>query len=102
MDENTELAASFVDNREHLRRVAYRILGSLSEAEDAVQKAWLRLNRTETAEIDNLKGWLTTVVARLALDQLRSRRAMVRTAEQERERTGAVDPEEEMMMADSV
>jgi RNA polymerase sigma-70 factor (ECF subfamily) len=102
MDENDSLAASFEDNREHLRKVAYRILGSLSEAEDAVQEAWLRLNRAETAEIDNLTAWLTTVVARLSLDQLRSRRETVPASEQERDQGEGVDPEEEMMMADSV
>jgi RNA polymerase sigma factor (sigma-70 family) len=102
MNENSSLAASFEANREHLRRVAYRILGSLSEAEDAVQEAWLRLNRAEVADIDNLPGWLTTVVARLSLDQLRSRRERVPAREQERGQGEGVDPEEEMIMADSV
>lgn len=102
MDENSDLVAAFEDNREHLRGVAYRILGSLSEAEDAVQEAWLRLSRFGAAEIDNLPGWLTTVVARLALDQLRSRRALSPTTEREREHPEAVAPEEELMMADRV
>lgn len=102
MDEDRWLAASFEDNREHLQRVAYRILGSLSEAEDAVQEAWLRLNRTETAEIDNLTGWLTTVVARLSLDRLRSRRETLPVREEERDHGEGADPEGEMMMADSV
>lgn len=102
MDENSWLAAVFEESREHLRRVAYRILGSISEAEDAVQESWLRLQRTETAQIENLTAWLTTVVARLSLDRLRSRREPALAKEQEREHGGGVDPEEEMMMADSV
>ena len=75
MDQPTEelLAAAFEDNRSRLRSVAYRILGSTSEAEDAVQEAWLRLNRSEADRIDNLAGWLTTVVSRICLDQLRTR-----------------------------
>lgn len=102
MDENKWLAASFEDNREQLRRVAYRILGSLSEADDAVQEAWLRLNRAEAAEIDNLTGWLITVVARLSLDRLRSRRETVPASEREGGHGLGADPEAEMMMADSV
>src|SRR5919198_1372844 len=69
-----ELANRFDGERPRLRSVAYRILGSLSEADDAVQEAWLRLQRTETDEIDNLEGWLTTVVARICLNMLRDRR----------------------------
>ncbi len=74
MDEPTEdlLTAAFEENRSRLRSVAYRILGSTSEAEDAVQEAWLRLHRSEAERIDNLGGWLTTVVSRICLDQLRS------------------------------
>ncbi len=74
-DQSTEvlLAAAFEDNRSRLRSVAYRILGSTSEAEDAVQEAWLRLNRSDADRIDNLGGWLTTVVSRICLDQLRTR-----------------------------
>jgi RNA polymerase sigma-70 factor (ECF subfamily) len=68
------LAEQFEANRSHLRSVAYRILGSRAEAEDAVQEAWLRLSRSESAELDNLTSWLTTVVARLCLDMLRSRK----------------------------
>jgi RNA polymerase sigma factor (sigma-70 family) len=67
------LAERFEDNRGHLRAVAYRMLGSMAEAEDTVQDAWLRLNRADTSEVDNLGGWLTTVVARLSLDRLRAR-----------------------------
>ena len=75
MDENSELAAEFEANRPRLRGVAYRMLGSLAEADDAVQEAWLRLNRSDAAEIDNLGGWLTTVVARVSLDMLRPRKS---------------------------
>ena len=63
----------FEANRTHLRAVAYRMLGSVSEADDAVQEAWLRLSRADASEVDNLGGWLTTVVARVCLDMLRSR-----------------------------
>src|SRR5437867_3009184 len=68
-------AERFEDNRAHLRAVAYRMLGSLSEADDAVQEAWLRLNRADATDVENLRGWLTTVVARVSLDMLRSRKA---------------------------
>src|SRR5438093_7320822 len=70
-----ELAEQFEQHREHLNRVAYRMLGSTSEAEDAVQEAWLRLSRADADAVANLGGWLTTVVARVCLDLLRSRRA---------------------------
>jgi RNA polymerase sigma-70 factor (ECF subfamily) len=75
MDEKSFLAQQFEANRARLRGVAYRMLGSLSEAEDAVQEAWLRLGRADAAGVDNLGGWLTTVVARICLDMLRSRKA---------------------------
>jgi DNA-directed RNA polymerase specialized sigma24 family protein len=65
MDELNWLADRFEENRTHLRAVAYRMLGSLSEADDAVQEAWLRLSRSDTSEVENLRGWLTTVVARV-------------------------------------
>src|SRR5262245_30835942 len=71
----TELTRQFETHRAHLRAVAYRMLGSRSEAEDAVQEAWLRLARSEACEVENLGGWLTTVVARVGLDMLRSRKA---------------------------
>jgi DNA-directed RNA polymerase specialized sigma24 family protein len=74
MDRQSWLTERFEENRPRLRGVAYRMLGSLSEAEDAVQEAWLRLNRTNTACVDNLDGWLTTVVSRVCLDILRSRK----------------------------
>jgi DNA-directed RNA polymerase specialized sigma24 family protein len=73
MDEENLLSREFEANRKHLRAVAYRMLGSLSEAEDAVQESWLRLSRTDMAEVTNLGGWLTTVVARICLDALRAR-----------------------------
>ena len=73
MTERDYLAQQFEENRGHLRGVAYRMLGSLSEADDAIQEAWLRLNRSDADSIGNLGGWLTTVVARVCLDMLRSR-----------------------------
>ena len=75
MSENNFLAERFEANRAHLRAVAYRMLGSRSEAEDAVQEAWLRLGRADTGDIKNLGGWLTTVVARICLDMLRARKS---------------------------
>jgi RNA polymerase sigma-70 factor (ECF subfamily) len=75
VDEQEFLAQQFERYRAHLRAVAYRMLGSLSEADDAVQETWLRLNWSETTEIDNLRGWLTTVVGRVCLDVLRSRKS---------------------------
>ena len=69
VDENDWLAARFEENRSHLRAVAYRMLGSMSEADDAVQETWLRLSRSDTDAIENLGGWLTTVVARACLDR---------------------------------
>jgi RNA polymerase sigma factor (sigma-70 family) len=73
MDEHDWLAQRFEAHRTHLRAVAYRMLGSLSEADDAVQEAWLRLSRSDTSGIENLGGWLTTIVARVCLNMLRSR-----------------------------
>ena len=75
MNERDYLAERFEEHRTHLRAVAYRMLGSLSEVDDAVQEAWLRLSRVDTEGIDNLGGWLTTVVARVCLDMLRSRQS---------------------------
>jgi RNA polymerase sigma-70 factor (ECF subfamily) len=75
MDEKKFLAEKFEANRPHLRAVAYRMLGSRSEVDDAVQEAWLRLSRSDAGEIENLSGWLTTVVARVCLDMLRSRKS---------------------------
>src|SRR5579863_4370635 len=105
------LAQQFEDNRGHLRGVAYRMLGSLSEADDAVQECWLRLSRSETEKVENLRAWLTTVVARVCLDMLRSRKSRREEPLEAPESTGsaattiphhAPDPETEAMMADSV
>jgi RNA polymerase sigma factor (sigma-70 family) len=76
MDEKNWLAEQFEADRNRLQKVAYRMLGSLSEADDAVQEAWLRLSRVEAGRIENLAGWLTTVVARVCLDMLRGRKAL--------------------------
>jgi RNA polymerase sigma factor (sigma-70 family) len=75
VDEAELLAQRFEDNRGHLRAVAYRMLGSINEADDAVQEAWLRLSRSDTSAVENLGGWLTTVVSRVCLDMLRSRKS---------------------------
>src|ERR687889_1892102 len=108
MDEHDRLADQFEANRTHLRAVAYRMLGSVSEADDAVQESWLRLSRSETAEIENLGGWLTTVVARVCLDMLRARTARreeplgPHVPEPIVSREDEVDPEHEALLADSV
>src|SRR5215475_5126200 len=109
MNEHDYLAKRFEEQRSHLRAVAYRMLGSLSEVDDAVQEAWLRLNRAETTGIDNLGGWLTTVVARVCLDLLRSRESRreesldaQQTPEPITSRDGEIDPEQEALMADAV
>ncbi|HYZ13613.1 MAG TPA: sigma-70 family RNA polymerase sigma factor [Actinomycetota bacterium] len=100
------LTERFEESRRHLSAVAYRMLGSASEAEDAVQEAWLRLSRSGAAEIDNLGGWLTTVVARVCLDMLRSRRSRLEVSldEQvgERHDVESSNPEDDVLMADSV
>jgi len=102
------LAEQFEANRAHLRAVAYRMLGSLSQAEDAVQEGWLRLNRSDTSGVDNLGGWLTTVVARVCLDMLRSRRSRreepldASVPEPVASRSHGGDPEHEAVLADSV
>lgn len=103
IDESVWLAERFEEKRAHLRAVAYRMLGSAAEADDAVQEAWLRLNRSDATEIDNLGGWLTTVVARICLSQLQSRR--YRSEEPLGEAPpvlSPVDPEREVVLADSV
>jgi len=99
------LAEQFELNRPRLRAVAYRMLGSLSEADDAVQEAWLRMSQARTNEIDNLAAWLTTVVGRICLDMLRSR--TTRREEPLQQRTeeppaGDADPEQEALLADSI
>src|ERR671915_892135 len=103
------LADRFEANRSHLRAVAYRMLGSVSEADDAVQEAWLRLSRrSDPDELDNLRAWLTTVVARVCLDLLRSRRSRreeplgPHLPEPIVSHGDAVDPEHEALLADSV
>jgi RNA polymerase sigma factor (sigma-70 family) len=104
MNEQKFLAEKFETNRSHLRRVAYRMLGSLSEADDAVQEAWLRLARSDASEIGNLGGWLTTVVARVCLDMLRGRKARREEpmGPHVPEPVVGIDPEHEAQMADSV
>jgi RNA polymerase sigma-70 factor, ECF subfamily len=104
------LAGRFEEHRPRLRGVAYRMLGSLNEAEDAVQEAWLRLNRSEPGEIENLGGWLTTVVARVCLNMLRSRNlrreqpleSELRVPDPVISRDGDLDPETAAVLADSV
>ena len=108
MNERDVLAEQFERSRPHLRAVAYRMLGSVSEAEDAVQEAWLRLSRSEAERVENLDAWLTTVVGRISLDMLRARRSRreesagswlpepIVSADDE------TDPEHEAVLADSV
>ena len=103
IDESVWLAERFEEKRAHLRAVAYRMLGSAAEADDAVQEAWLRLNRSDATEIDNLGGWLTTVVARICLSQLQSRRYRSEEPLEEAPPVlSPVDPEREVLLADSV
>jgi RNA polymerase sigma factor (sigma-70 family) len=108
MTESRWLAEQFEENRGHLRGVAYRMLGSLSEAEDAVQECWLRLSRSDTEKVENLRAWLTTVVARVCLDMLRSRKSrreepLETGASEPAGKAGSVpDPEAEAVLADSV
>ena len=109
MDEHDDwLARRFEENRAHLRAVAYRMLGSISEAEDAVQETWLRLSRSDTSSVENLGGWLTTVVGRVCLDMLRSRRSRrdgplgVQVPDRIVSHGDGIDPEREALLADSV
>jgi RNA polymerase sigma-70 factor (ECF subfamily) len=108
MDEREFLAEQFDEHRTHLRAVAYRMLGSLSEADDAVQEAWLRLSRSDADEIENLRAWLTTVVARLSLNMLRSRASHreeplgVRIPDPIIDPADGTNPEHEALLADSV
>jgi RNA polymerase sigma-70 factor, ECF subfamily len=109
MNERDWLAERFEEHRVRLRAVAYRMLGSLSEADDAVQEAWVRLSRSDADEIENLGGWLTTVVGRVSLNMLRSRRTRreepldaVHVPEPIVDRVDGTDPEHEALLADSV
>jgi RNA polymerase sigma factor (sigma-70 family) len=108
MDGQEWLTARFEAHRNHLRGVAYRMLGSRSEADDAVQEAWLRLSRSGTSGIENLGGWLTTVVARVCLDMLRSRKSRreeplgPHVPEPIAGREDGIDPNQEALLADSV
>lgn len=108
MDKNEWLAEQFEVYRAHLRTVAYRLLGSLSEADDAVQESWFRLSRSDTGGVTNLGGWLTTVVARVCLDMLRARSSRreepmtAHMAEPTQSREDGIDPEHEALLADAV
>ena len=108
MNKHEGLAEQFEAHRNHLQAVAYRMLGSLSEADDAVQESWLRLSRSDTSDIENLGGWLTTVVARICLDMLRSRNSRREESLEEavsdtiESREEGSDPEQEVLLADSV
>ena len=105
MDENDRLAERFEEHRAHLRAVGYRMLGSVAEADDAVQESWLRLSRSDAEEIGNLRGWLTTVVSRIALNMLRSRtvrREEPLDAGGPEPVVSMLDPEEEALLGDSV
>jgi RNA polymerase sigma-70 factor (ECF subfamily) len=104
MDESDWLEKRFQENQAHLRRVAYRMLGSPSAADDAVQEAWIRLSRADAGAVENLGGWLTTIVARVCLDMLRSRTSR---REEKLDRAAATvpsgsDPERELLVADAV
>jgi RNA polymerase sigma-70 factor (ECF subfamily) len=108
VDENKWLADRFEENRNHLRAVAFRMLGSTSEADDAVQDTWLRLSRSQAGEVKNLGGWLTTVVARVCLDMLRSRRSRreepvgAAVPDPIIGRENGTNPEDETLLADSM
>ena len=105
MDERDVLAERFEAHRARLRAVAYQTLGSASEADDAVQEAWLRLSRTDPGNIENLGGWLTTVVARVCLNMLASRREMpvgMHLPETAASGADGVDPEQQALLADSI
>src|SRR5262245_7511240 len=108
MDEREWLAERFQEHRVRLRAVAYRMLGSLAEADDAVQEAWLRLSRADRSEVENLGAWLTTVVARVSLNMLRSRARRreepmgVHVPDPIIDRADGIDPEHEALLGDSV
>jgi RNA polymerase sigma-70 factor, ECF subfamily len=108
VDQQEWLAGQFEEARPHLRAVAYRMLGSLSEAEDAVQDAWLRVGRADTSEVENLRAWLTTIVARISLNMLRTRGTRregpldVRLPDPIIDPADGTDPEHEALLADAV
>jgi len=108
VNEQEWLARQFEDHRPHLRAVAFRMLGSLGWADDAVQDAWLRLSRTDTSEVEYLRAWVTTIVARVALNMLRSRRTRreqpldAHVPDPIVDAADGTDPEHEALLADSV
>src|SRR6266536_3969249 len=108
MDDQEWLAERFEAHRARLKAVAYRMLGSLSEADDAVQEAWLRLSRSDAGDVDNLGGWLTTVVGRVCLDMLRSRTSRredpleAHLPDPVVSRADGIDPEHEALVAEGV
>jgi len=108
MDEQLLLAERFETHRGRLRAVAYRMLGSVAEADDAVQEAWIRISRADTSDVDNIGGWLTTVVARVCLNMLRARKArreesvLGRVPEPILDREDGMDPEHEALLGDSI
>ena len=108
MNEHEFLAERFESRRTHLRGVAYRMLGSLSDADDAVQEAWIRTSRADTSAVENLDGWLTTIVARVCLNMLQSRKSRreepldAHVPDPVVSRADGVDPEHEALLADSV
>jgi RNA polymerase sigma-70 factor (ECF subfamily) len=108
MENQDWLAHQFQENRTHLRAVAFRILGSLSDADDAVQEAWLRLSRADASEVENMGGWLTTVVARVSLNMLQTRKSRreephgVLVTDELADRSDRAHPEDEALLADSV
>ncbi|HEX4434794.1 MAG TPA: sigma-70 family RNA polymerase sigma factor [Acidimicrobiales bacterium] len=108
MAEPDDKTAQFEEHRAHLRAVAYRMLGSLSEADDAVQETWIRFDRTDTGDVENRRAWLTTVVSRVSLNVLRSRRTRREDPLEPHmpdlilDRPGVTDPEHEALLADSV
>ena len=108
MDERDWLTEKFEENRSHLQAVAYRMLGSLTESDDALQEAWLRIDRANTSDVENMDGWLTTVVARICLDMLRTRKARREesfgeyTPDPIVSRNTGTNPEDEALLAESV
>src|SRR5262245_14339891 len=108
MDQHDWLVERFEENRTHLRAVAYRMLGSLSEADDAVQEAWIRVGRSDASGVENLGGWLTTIVARVCLNMLQSRRSRreepldAHLPEELVSPQDGIDPEQQALLAEGV